>query len=215
MEKLILGLLKNIKNFIEEFLWEKENIDLIDFNSAAKIKIKNNWIISFYKYRQKNIRDAIWQIKYRRNLHFLKVFSEKIALFLLEKNKSGENYILVPIPIHWRRRLERGFNQSEILTKFILKNLKELKVTNFEIKNILMRKTYSKKQSWQNKKERVENIKNVFSLRKKYLYLEKEKIKGRIIIIDDVVTTGATLNEAKIILQKISAGKIWAITIAY
>jgi len=165
---------------------------------------KKDWIISLYKYKDKTIKTAIWQMKYRSNRHISKIFGQKMAEKLV-KNKL-ENYTLVPIPIHWRRRLERGFNQSDWLCLEIIKVFPKIK-----FKKVLKRVIYSKKQSWNNKLMRLKNTHSVFKIKNKF---KKEIIGNNFLLIDDVVTTGATLKEARQELLIHGASSVRALTIA-
>lgn len=120
------------------------------------------------------------------------------------KNKSLENFLLIPVPLHQKRLIWRGFNQSELLAK---------KVGNFfgiEVNSeILERSKNTLPQTELNEKERKLNIKNIF------VCLDKNAIKNKkIILIDDVFTTGSTLNEAAKTLKKSGAKEVWGLVLA-
>lgn len=115
--------------------------------------------------------------------------------------------ILVPIPISRMRLLERGFNQSKLIAESLLHYLPH---QNYALQELLHRTSHRKKQSTvASRQDRLRNMKNVFiaknMLQKEYLY----------IIIDDVTSTGATIQEAKRALQKAGARHITAITVAH
>jgi competence protein ComFC len=195
--------IKQVLNFLINLLWIEESA--IDFDLNKNIFLKDVWVIGLYKYRNKKVKDAIWQLKFRANKEVAVLFGKEMAKFI--KISNLENYIIVPIPIHWRRRMERGFNQTEWLCKEIVRANKNLKYIN-----ILKRSVYSQKQSWNRKQDRQKNIKSVFEVRKKY----RNKISGRkFMLIDDVVTTGATLNEARKELEKFSPDSVKALTVGY
>ncbi len=117
--------------------------------------------------------------------------------------------ILVPVPLSQRRKRKRGFNQAELLTK-------ELALTDggvsFKLENnVLMKSRETVHQAHaENRTERLKNIIGSFSV------VNPEKIKGQnIILVDDVITTGATLSEAKKVLNEAGAKKVIAFTIAH
>lgn len=186
------------------------------------VKVKNNkffWILSFFNYKEKIIKDKIWQLKYRSNFGVAKEFGEIIGEFLFEElyyeslHKKINSVAIIFVPIHWRRFLERGFNQSYLLSKEIIKNYKKFDKSKINVriyKNILSRKKYSKKQSWGKFSQRQKNVAGAFICKK----LNQIRAVDKIILIDDVLTTGATLENIKNIFPKKIAKKILGITIA-
>jgi competence protein ComFC len=189
--------------FLSGLFWANE--EPFEVFPDIKVSLKDNWIIGLYKYRNKEIRNAVWQMKYRANRKASRFFGQKMAKILIECGL--ENYVLVPIPIHWRRRLERGFNQSEWLCKEINNSQK-----NIKFEKILKRVIYSQKQSWNNRAARQKNINSVFKVKIKF---KKYLIGKKILLIDDVVTTGATLKEARQEILIHGATSVRALTIAY
>ena len=112
--------------------------------------------------------------------------------------------IIIPIPLHYTRLLKRKYNQSAILAK-------ELSVlTGIEVEyNILKKIRRTLPQAKCNKTERKRNVKDAFAV------LSAEKIKGkRIILIDDIFTTGSTMKECAKILLKAGAMSVDALTVA-
>ena len=120
------------------------------------------------------------------------------------KNKSLENFLLIPIPLHQKRLIWRDFNQSELLAKEI-GNFFGVEVNS----EILERIKNTSPQTELNEKERKSNIKDIF------VCLDKNAIKNKkIILIDDVFTTGSTLNEAAKTLKKSGAKEVWGLVLA-
>lgn len=125
----------------------------------------------------------------------------------LNKDKT----IIVPIPLHKRRLRERGFNQSEIIAE------KLSEYAGFPVaKNIIIRKRASLPQADikdKNKEIQVQkrkrNIKNAFKV------AEPEAVEGKnVILVDDVATTCATLEECALALKQNGAEKIWGFVVA-
>ena len=114
------------------------------------------------------------------------------------------NYLIVPIPLHSKRRRERGFNQAELLAKTISENLGLLPT------NALERTKNTKAQAKLKKSEcREENVAGCFKIK------NPESVRDKnIILVDDVFTSGATMNEAVKILKENGAKRIIALVAA-
>jgi len=116
--------------------------------------------------------------------------------------QNPQNIIVIPIPLHPIRFRFRGFNQSEIIAqKFVQTN--NLKIET----NKLIRRKNTKAQAKLNKNKRLQNIQNCFAW-------QGEAIKAKVILIDDVTSTGATLNEAAKIILDNGAQEVWGLVLA-
>ncbi len=156
-----------------------------------------------YKY-EGEIREAILKFKFQEEAYLYKTFT-KIILDNLEVCEYIKTFdIIIPVPIHRKRRLERGYNQSELIANEISKQLR----TNIE-RNILIKIRNNPKQSTLKLEERKSNVKNAYDLR------EKQKIEDKkILLIDDIFTTGNTVNECAKKLKEAGASKVSVLTIA-
>ena len=150
------------------------------------------------------IRRIILKYKFEDKAYLYKTFVN----FLL-KNKNFFEFIkkydtIIPVPISRKRRAMRGYNQSELIVKEIANftNLKEESDCLFKIKNVI-------EQSKLNKEERQKNIQGVYELR------NKEKLyKKKILLVDDIYTTGSTVNECSKVLRGAKPKQIGIFTIA-
>lgn len=174
-----------------------------------------NWVFPLFDYRHPPIKKAIKLIKYKGKRKLLDIFAEILYGALLEELAElqiMENFqepILIPIPLSKKRHRERGFNQAELLCKQIIKNDENKYLTL--LSNVLIKTKETEHQA--NIKDRMIRLKN---LTNSFAVINNNLIKGKnIILIDDVTTTGATLNEARKILKKSGAKKIIAFTIAH
>lgn len=152
------------------------------------------------RYDKKGVlKKLIEELKY----HYSEETALILANFLKEKLKllKTENQIIIPVPLHSKRIKERGFNQAEALLKAI--NEKQTKA--------LKRIVNTEKQAHLNKSERLKNVKDAFATNEKYI---NEIQNNHIILIDDVCTTGATLNECAKVLKEKGAGNITALVLA-
>ena len=173
------------------------------------------WIYPIYDYRNQSVKKAIWRLKYKSNRRLADIFAEIIHNRIMEELSDlsvMENFsepIIIPIPLSNRRHRERGFNQSELIARSIIENDQEKYFTL--LTNVLTKPKETKHQAHiEDRAHRMQNIIGSFVVK------NGEIVKDRnIILIDDVVTTGATLNEAKKVLRETGAKKIIAFTIAH
>lgn len=167
--------------------------------SAGKTEFP--FISSLFSYKDPLVKELIWQIKYKKNHHAL-----ECAAFALLK-KIHEPTLLIPIPITKKRRKDRGYNQCEMIIDEILRQDRTGKFTkNF---NLLIRNKDIEKQAFKNREERLSDIKDVFMIKD---VVDKNQ---RIIIVDDVSTTGSTLKEARDGLLKAGYMNVECLTIAH
>jgi competence protein ComFC len=159
-------------------------------------------------YKNKMVQKLIHQFKYEP---FVKDLSENLADLIITHfkllNKCEKDFkekILIPVPLARKKLKNRGFNQAEEIAKELSKKLKIPIITD-----CLIKIKESQPQMRLSLEERRKNIKGVFEVR------EKEKIKNKkILLIDDVYTTGATLEEAAGILKESDAKEVFGVVVA-
>lgn len=174
-----------------------------------------DWIFPLFDYRHPPIKKAVWLIKYNGKKRLINTFGELLYGRIVEELSElriMENFnepILIPIPLSKKRYRERGFNQSEILCQKLIE-IDQNKYLKLE-KNILIKIKETEHQARiGDRRHRLKNLSGSFAVK------NGEVIKRKnIILIDDVTTTGATLNEAKKILKSFGARKVIAFTIAH
>ena len=111
---------------------------------------------------------------------------------------------IVPIPIHPLRYKMRGFNQSEVLLSALPASYSERINTN-----LVRRSVNNARQSLMNKAERRTNVKGIFEV------IDVAEVKGKnILLFDDILTTGATMNECALTLKNSGANKVFALTLS-
>jgi ComF family protein len=173
------------------------------------------WIFPLYDYRHPPIRCAIRSLKYKNRRGLARIFAEVLYNRILEELADLaqlENFrdaILIPIPLSSRRLRERGFNQASLICEALAKMDRE---ENFILeKRILIKPKNTEQQARiESRSQRLKNIIGSFGIK------NPEKIKNRnIILVDDVITTGATLQEARKVLKESGARKIIAFTLAH
>jgi len=160
---------------------------------------------TFYQY-DGVIRKAILALKYRFAFDIAKELVENLGLEIDLKNA-----ILVPVPLHKKRENWRGFNQAALLGK-LLADKAGWRFSD----NLLLRQEASMPQVKLSKKERLQNIRGKFALKTSgEVPLSGTKWgKSKIIIFDDVWTTGATMAEACSVLKKAGIDEVWGMSVA-
>jgi ComF family protein len=158
-----------------------------------------------YKY-EKSIKILIHNFKYSNRFFLAKDFSDGMVNIILENDLDKRADIIIPVPLFITRRFLRGYNQADLLAKEISKKI------NIKYENkILIRKFYTKAQFLLNRKARQENLQQSFYINKKYTNIIKSK---NILLVDDIVTTCATVNSCAKILKQAGAKKVFVISIA-
>ena len=173
-------------------------------NEGEEIENKNfNELIYLFKY-EGLIRKLILDYKFNEKSYLYLTFVN----FLTKNEKIFENIKkydkIIPVPISKKRLNERGYNQSLLIAKEIAKisNLELVNNCLFKTKNII-------EQSKLNREEREQNIQGVYELKNEQL-LENKKL----LIFDDIYTTGSTVNECSKMLKKANPKKIGVLVIA-
>lgn len=150
------------------------------------------------------ILEAIHRFKYKRDFYVGETLASFMAGFSFPDFSFLQYSLLLPVPLHIKRLRERGFNQSLILARAVGKK-RQIPV-NF---SILKRHKFTETQTGMNKNERKLNIKGAFEI------TDERKISGQnIILVDDVYTTGATVNECARVLLKAKANRVAVLTLA-
>jgi len=110
---------------------------------------------------------------------------------------------IVPVPLHWYKRMKRGYNQSYLLAK-------QLKHPSAKISTELVRIRNTEEQpNMKSDYGRARNVEGAFAVR------ERHRFAGRkICLVDDIKTTGATLNECAKILKEVGVAKVFALVLA-
>lgn len=186
---------------------ERASAERINYEYTRKFK--NHDIISdffslFVFEKDKELQHAIHALKYNSKFK-VGIFLGKLLGTELEKSHPDWHIdFIIPIPLHQLKKAERGFNQSFYIAKGINEILQK-KVND----KIVRRIKYTQSQTTMNIGERKENISGAFKIKK------QTAVKGKnILLVDDVITTGATISECGMILIEAGANKIYAASIA-
>ena len=167
-------------------------------------EIISNFTSLFVFEKESILQDIIHDIKYNKQFNSAitlgKMFAQKHTNLLEEWAID----LIIPVPLHHLKKAERGFNQSDFFAKGIAKASK-IKYSTNTIKRI----RYTESQTGFNKIEREENMANAFKVKKEKL------VEGKnILLVDDVITTGATIRECGKALINSGADQVFAGSIA-
>ena len=157
--------------------------------------------IMAYGYYGGVLKKLILNLKYHKSFIAGKVLADLLCQIIIEKKLSIDCICYVPISKDSLKK--RGFNQCSVLAKNISS------ILDIPVIDCLVKVKETKEQKLLGKEERMKNILDAFEIK------NKEKLfKKNILLIDDVYTTGATINECKKNIEKCNINKIYLLTIA-
>ena len=212
MGKTLKRIIERLWESLIEVIYPRENYciicreeDCFGICDTCKRSIKiigekyQDEIIS-YGYYGGVLKELILKFKYKNNFTAGDILAEILEEYIIKKINYKE-YIITYIPLSKKAEKVRGFNQCEYIAKKISRDL------SIEIVEVLIKTKETKEQKKLKKDERFENIKDAFQVKK----IIKNK---KIILIDDVTTTGATIKEAHKLLKKFNLKDIKLLTLA-
>jgi ComF family protein len=225
-------MLSHLKNFFLDFLFPihciscKQEGQWFCQNCAAKINLNSIQVCPVCRKKSKNgltcancqfnfpltglqiaasyqknpeLARAIKILKYK----FSEPLAQNLGKILTNAGSQISQCIITPVPLHSKRQRWRGFNQAENLAKVVAKNL------NLPIENLLTRQRNTPPQAKLNKTEREKNLTGAFAINM------KKSLQGKkIILIDDVVSTGSTILECAKVLKIAGASEVWGLVLA-
>lgn len=170
---------------------------------------------ALFDYRNELARQTIWEIKYRKNEKLAAIFCELFYEFILDELADKalfsdfKNPILVPIPSSKKRLKERGYNQCELIVKELMRidDGKNFTATKNSIEKI---QDSPSQTSVKNRAKRLQNLKGCFKV-----VNPDEVVGANIILVDDVITTGATMSEVKNVLKNAGARQVLCFALAH
>lgn len=193
-------------------------------------KCQSNILSGFYfalSYKEKLLtRILIKSFKYKpfcKDLAqtFAKILAEHFILTGKNTNAIWQNSVLIPVPAHITKKKKRGYNQSEELARELSKIIKVPAIFDLLIK---IKKT--EPQMTLNREERIKNLKDAFAVSSSYstppviarssqATWQSSFLSGKkVFLVDDVYTTGSTMQECARVLRKAGAREVWGIVIA-
>ncbi|MBU0647977.1 hypothetical protein KJ855_02250 [Patescibacteria group bacterium] len=175
-------------------------------NVAGRVcdKCRDDWFIDGLLVcclNNKFLRDLVHEYKYD-DMYGLSGIMSSVGVDMVLREKLRFDGV-VYVPLYKSKKYWRGYNQSELMAKGIADGLGVVKINGLE------RTRYTKSQVGLEKLERILNVKNSF------VGCKKGKINNqKVLLVDDVLTTGATLNECASELKKEGADEVWGLVLA-
>jgi ComF family protein len=177
-------------------------------------------IDSLFAYSDERVKHLVWEIKYHRNERVAtevgRLLAEKIREVCFPDSKiagtkaadetRAGNFLIVPVPLTRRRQNERGFHHTELLAKAVVEHLHSARAI-FAPNVVEKIRHTSKQSSLEHRAERLTNVVRAFRV--------KDRYENNIIVIDDVVTTGATMSDMVRALREAGAKRIFCFAIAH
>jgi competence protein ComFC len=150
------------------------------------------------------VRDFIHRFKYDGDYHLRHPLAEWAAVALDDERLRVQPYdAFIPVPLHRARKRERGFNQAEVLASLLARR------TGTPLCNELQRTRYTTTQTRLDRHERMENLRGAFRVRQAAAVQRRH-----LILVDDVFTTGSTVEECARVLMQAGAASVRALTVA-
>lgn len=172
----------------------------LDFDTP-KIKLDGITDINICLNYNRFLREIIKRYKFNDETHFYKTFAEIIIEEIFREKLSTKIDFLTYIPMTRTAYLKRGYNQLKLIAEEI-ENM-----TGIEVREVLRKKKHTKDQIGLSFVERKLNLRDSF---------ESEKLEGeKVLLIDDVLTTGATVEEAAKALKKAGASEVYVVVLAH
>lgn len=148
------------------------------------------------------MRRSISMFKYHNRREYAKFYAREMHDYCGSFIHSFEPDVILPVPVHKKKKRQRGFNQAELVAKELGK-LMNVSVDS----NYLLRKENTVPQKELTRQQRKENLKNAFEI------CETGKVYEKVLLVDDIYTTGATMDAVSEILRKNQSKIIFFLTI--
>jgi ComF family protein len=163
--------------------------NVLDVESAAAMF----WFVGGTEWQR-----IVHNFKYYGRWFFAQKMGEWLGEELLESGNFSDIDLIIPIPLHYRRRLHRGYNQSEQLALGVVRKMG----VKCDFRSVC-RRQYNDSQTSKSRSERWDNVESIFEVRR------AEKLRGKhILLIDDVLTTGATMASCALAIVKACEGDV-------
>lgn len=151
------------------------------------VGITNAFSLFFYR-QDSNYSLLTQKVKYQGWLRFGRILGEELAGQIVSSGRAERIDAVVPVPLHWKRRWQRGYNQAEVICQGVSE------VLGIPVINILRRSKYTKTQTVLGHEDKIRNVANSFRVRKNVALKANQQGVRHVLLIDDVITSGSTLS---------------------
>lgn len=177
-------------------VYSEENEYCLDCQKQSHVFTKG---IALWSYDEE-VRQAVYRFKYKNRREYAGYFGKELMKRYYQLIKSWEVDVVIPVPLHKRRLKKRGFNQAELIAREIGRGI-DVSVEP----QMAVRIKNTRPQKELNEKERHKNLKSAFKISKNVVKLKK------VILVDDIYTTGATADAIAQLLLRAGVEKIYVI----
>ena len=154
-------------------------------------------------YEYPSVRMSVYGLKYKARCEYAEYFGRQMALHFRDRIRKWKPDAIIPVPLHKRKQQIRGFNQAYLLAYYLAKNT-QIPLLN----NVVVRSRNTVPMKELDARQRQINLKKAFNI-KQY----DVKLKS-IVIVDDIYTTGSTIDEIAYLLKNAGAERVYFITLA-
>lgn len=155
-------------------------------------------------YHQDALRRAVIRLKFHRKVALVEPLGALLAEEFARVQAQWNPDLLVPVPMHWRRQWERGFNQAELLAEEVGR------WSGLPVQPALVRPRLTDPQVGLSGHRRRQNLIGAFAIHPRYPVTGK-----RVVLVDDVRTTGGTVSECAATLRQAGAAQVYALSVTY
>lgn len=175
-------------------------------NECKALGIIDNSLSAYWFRTGKELQPLLHAMKYQKMRSVGRILGQKLGEII--KTKSAPPFdLVIPVPLHKAKFRDRTYNQSEFIAKGVNEAIRAEVMTD-----AVKRMRFTPSQTKLDKAARKQNVADAFAVNPKH----SRAISGKnIIVVDDVITTGATILECCSSLKRAGAGKIWAASVAY
>lgn len=183
---------------------QMEDLPEFDCHNCRERRFAFACCVAPFRFRNP-IRQMVLDLKYHGQTRLARPLGDWLAQTVATDTRLDGHPIdgLVPAPLHPVRQRERGYNQAQLLSEQVFNRL------GIPILPALKRVRYTSTQTIRDRRERMENLRGAFELRK------GTEVRGKVLlVVDDVFTTGSTIQECARVLRKAGAREVFAATVA-
>ena len=149
------------------------------------------------------VSSSVYRFKYQNLRIYGEFYAKEMFRLYGEVIRKWEIDLIIPVPLHWRRRMTRGYNQSEVIAKYLGE------YTGIPVdRKAVRRNVYTEPQKQLDNKERRRNLRHAFEVKRRW------ESPRRILLIDDIYTTGSTIDAISQVLCEKGRNKVWFLTIS-
>lgn len=164
---------------------------------------KNLWVHSG------EIKNSIYRFKYKNHRIYGREYGRKLVKENEDFLRNWKPECIIPVPAHVHRKRSRGYNQAEVLAFGIKKEIKEYLNIDLPVyHHLIYRKIETKFQKQLNQNQRRKNLKGAFG------YREKHRLPACVLVVDDIYTTGTTIQEVSKVCKILGAKEVVFMTIS-